>query len=102
MRHSSSLTEQTRPGADLHVPRKRRGGLRVLHLSLGLPLALLVVLACNDKSSTAPSGQTLPDENAMPDFHLEDVNPASARAGSMVSPRDYLSGISAWYFGSAT
>ena len=38
----------------------------------------------------------------MADFQLEDVNPASARFGEMVSPRDYLSQVSAWYFGHST
>jgi hypothetical protein len=37
-----------------------------------------------------------------PDFQLEDVNPASARFGQMVSPRDYLSQVSAWYFAHST
>lgn len=37
-----------------------------------------------------------------PDFQLEDVNPASARFGESVSPRDYLSEVSAWYFGHST
>ena len=37
-----------------------------------------------------------------PDFQLEDVNPASARFGETVSPRDYLSQVSAWYFGHST
>jgi hypothetical protein len=38
----------------------------------------------------------------MADFHLQDVNPASARFGQSVSPRDYLSQVSAWYFGHST
>ncbi|MEO8495831.1 MAG: hypothetical protein ABI614_12220 [Planctomycetota bacterium] len=38
----------------------------------------------------------------LPDFHLADVNPASARFGETVSPRDYLSQVSAWYFGHST
>ena len=38
----------------------------------------------------------------LPDFQLEDVNPASARFGETVSPRDYLSQVSAWYFGHST
>ena len=36
------------------------------------------------------------------DFQLEDINPASARFGEMISPRDYLSQVSAWYFGHST
>jgi hypothetical protein len=37
-----------------------------------------------------------------PAFQLEDVNPASPRFGESVSPRDYLSQVSAWYFGHST
>jgi hypothetical protein len=35
-------------------------------------------------------------------FQLEDLNPASVRFGETVSPRDYLSQVSAWYFGHST
>ncbi|MBP88378.1 MAG: hypothetical protein CMJ64_16960 [Planctomycetaceae bacterium] len=37
-----------------------------------------------------------------PAFQLEDVNPDSPRFGESVSPRDYLSQVSAWYFGHST
>ncbi len=43
-----------------------------------------------------------PSDQAMPDFTIRDVNPASARYNSDVSPSDYLEKISAWYFGHAT
>lgn len=36
------------------------------------------------------------------DFQLPDVNPNSASHGAMVSPRDEMQKISAWYFGHAT
>lgn len=36
------------------------------------------------------------------DFSVVDVNPSSARYQEAVSPRDYLGGISAWYFGRST
>jgi hypothetical protein len=38
----------------------------------------------------------------LPDFQLEDVNAASARFGETISPRDYLSQVSAWYFAHST
>lgn len=38
----------------------------------------------------------------VPDFALQDVNPASPRYLGDVSPRDELQRISAWYFGHAT
>lgn len=37
-----------------------------------------------------------------PDFGLTDVNPNSPTSGKIVSPRDYLGQVSAWYFGHAT
>ena len=36
------------------------------------------------------------------DFSLMDMNDTSPRFGESVSPRDYLGGLSAWYFGHAT
>jgi hypothetical protein len=57
---------------------------------------VLFFLGCEKKSSTSP------DPTPQPDFHLQDVNPNSARSGQSVSPRDYLGGISAWYFGHST
>lgn len=38
----------------------------------------------------------------LPDFGLLDVNPSSARYQDVVSPKDYLGKVSAWYFGHAT
>jgi hypothetical protein len=38
----------------------------------------------------------------MPDFHLNDLNPASPRIGQSVSPRDYLQQVSGWYFTHST
>ena len=36
--------------------------------------------------------------NPRPDFELPDVNPNSLTSGTAVSPRDYLSHVSVWYF----
>lgn len=38
----------------------------------------------------------------MPDFALMDVNSTSSTYGQLVSPRDHLRKVSAWYFGHAT
>jgi hypothetical protein len=38
--------------------------------------------------------------SSMPDFELKDFNPSSPRNGRLVSPRDYLLHISAYYFAS--
>jgi hypothetical protein len=39
---------------------------------------------------------------AVPDFSLVDMNPASATYGQAVSPHDHLGRVSAWYFGHST
>lgn len=52
-------------------------------------------VALADGPSDAPAGP-------LPDFSLTDVNPASPTAGRMVSPRQHLGAVSAWYFASAT
>lgn len=57
--------------------------------------ALLLVVAC----SPAPTGAVDAGDGVPADFSLVDVNPASARSGQNVSPRDYLGHVSAWYFG---
>ena len=41
-------------------------------------------------------------DQIVPDFSLTDVNPTSSRYNEAISPRDYLGGISAWYFGHST
>ena len=56
---------------------------------------IALVAACS--SATPP-----PTQNSALDFALMDVNPNSVSTGLMVSPRDFLGGVSAWYFGSAT
>lgn len=52
----------------------------------------------NANDNTAPQ----PGKDAVLDFSLIDVNPASPRFNQDISPRDYLGEISAWYFGHAT
>lgn len=50
------------------------------------------------------SGDAIEDAapTLVPDFALSDENPASASHGQLVSPRDYLGKVSAWYFGHST
>jgi hypothetical protein len=43
-----------------------------------------------------------PSNEALPDSSLTDVNADSARFREVVSPRDYLGRVSAWYFGHST
>lgn len=59
-------------------------------------LAALVLPACGGggKAAAVPT--------IMPDFSLQNVNPNAVPTGNMVSPRDYLGQVSAWYYGHAT
>ena len=63
--------------------------------ALGALTLVALGVGCSSDSGTEP-----PDP--MPDFHLVDENPNSATHDSVVSPRDYLGRVSAWYFGHAT
>jgi hypothetical protein len=38
----------------------------------------------------------------VPDFAILDANPNSTTSGQLVSPRDHLGRVSAWYFGHST
>lgn len=64
---------------------------------------LSLLIACSDDSPTKSTPPPPPPETQqVPNFSIQDVNPNSARSGEMVSPRDYLGSVSAWYFGHAT
>ena len=67
----------------------RAGGILVV------ALAAFAGGCSEDDSSNGLSG-------VAPDFALPDVNPNSATYDSTISPRDYLSKVSAWYFGHST
>jgi len=79
-------------------------------LAPALLLAALVAGAgCgSDSSPAAPDnnggdtngGQTT--EQSVPDFALTDVNSTSTTYDTLVSPRDFLGEVSAWYFGHST
>ncbi|MGQ0614165.1 MAG: hypothetical protein ACT4PV_10555 [Planctomycetaceae bacterium] len=60
-----------------------------------LPLLLALALAPGCGSSGEVS-------QIIADFLLDDVNPNSATFARMVSPRDQLGKVSAWYFAHAT
>jgi hypothetical protein len=64
-----------------------------------------LALACLRMDETRDAfgvwGEPPPLPEAMPDFALTDVNPASPTHDQQVSPRDYLGKVSAWYFGRA-
>jgi hypothetical protein len=78
---------------------------RITLVKIALIACLSLVVACSDDSptkSTPLPPPPPPGPNAVAEFSLQDVNPNSARSGEMVSPRDYVGSVSAWYFGHAT
>ena len=77
-------------------------GLRRTLLTLALPVLLA---GCGGADEGGAASPALPGPVAgtpAPDFLLQDVNPNSATALTMVSPRQHLTRISAWYFGHST
>ncbi|MDF1561685.1 MAG: hypothetical protein P1V51_01505 [Deltaproteobacteria bacterium] len=63
-------------------------------------LALLFLAACGPP---APEEfERLPLADPLPDFALEDVNPASASHGLSLGPSHLRGKVSAWYFGHST
>jgi len=62
-------------------------------------LAGLVLTGCSSASSIVESG---PTGGVVSNFALLDENPTSPSYNTAVSPRDYLTKISGWYFGHAT
>ena len=64
---------------------------------LALAALALLLTGCGSEV-TGPQ----PAPGAMPAFSLLDVNAASGTYNHAVSPRQYLGGISGWYFGHST
>ena len=68
----------------------------------------LLGLGCNDSGQIDVDGPPAGDFSralvgtVAQEFSLEDVNPTSDSTGEDVSPRDFLDGVSAWYFGHST
>ncbi len=55
-----------------------------------------------DPADAEPTATPEPGGEALPDFSVADVNADSPRYQAVVSPRDYLGQVSAWYFGHST
>jgi hypothetical protein len=72
---------------------------RIAASAASAALAAVLLTACSWNDGTV--GPTIGDA-AVVDFGLLDVNPTSPRADQIVSPRDYLGSVSAWYFGHST
>jgi hypothetical protein len=74
---------------------------RLLLLLVVLTVALPAGCREQDSGGAILEPQGLPAD-AAPDFTLLDINSASPRYDELVSPRDYVGRISAWYFGHST
>jgi hypothetical protein len=78
--------------------------MRVRTLSVWTALAAvgLIQAACGCCGDSAPYSSTVAPQGALADFRVPDVNQTSPTYNTLVSPRDHLGQISAWYFGHAT
>lgn len=59
-------------------------------------------LAMDAAAAVAVTDAAEGEATDLPDFTLEDVNPASPRFEQAVSPSDYQGKATAWYFGYST
>jgi hypothetical protein len=59
----------------------------------------VVFVGCDSATSVVDDG---PVDPFVSDFSLRDANSSSPTFNTVVSPRDFLGQVSAWYFGSAT
>jgi hypothetical protein len=65
-------------------------------------ISILPVACSDDDGEETIMGPVAHPDDAVPDFSILDINPDSPRYDEMVSPRDYVGQISAYYFGHAT
>ena len=83
--------------------------------SVGMPLLLLLMTAGLLSGSCGGSGRAMvgsgsciqptgdsPSPDVVPDFRLRDTNLNSSTAYACVSPRNFLTRVSAWYLGHTT
>lgn len=68
--------------------------------ALMVAVALAGAAGCGGGCCDGDPGEGAPVGQA-PAFLLEDHNDTSPRYGQLVSPRAFLGGVSAWYFGQA-
>ena len=71
-------------------------------VAVAVPDATLVAQVDAASPDAAMPDAAAPDAGPAPDFALEDVNPTSATFEQMVSPRDHVGHVSAWFFGHST
>lgn len=63
-----------------------------------LSVALLAGLACGQPPPGPTPSPVAPSAEALPDFALLDVNPASTTSGQAIGPTRYRGKVSGWYF----
>jgi hypothetical protein len=66
------------------------------------PVLVLVAFAACGEADDRPSTTGPGDGHLLPDFTLLDVNANSPTFDAEVSPRQFLTKVSAWYFGHST
>ena len=76
----------------------------MVSMVLALSTVALGFAGCADDGGSSDGLTGVPElaADAVPAFSLIDLNPNSATYDQAVSPRDFLGGLSAWYFGHAT
>ena len=70
--------------------------------ALAIVAMALIASGCDKSDPVKPATPPPVTGSVVADFHLPDVNPNSTTHGEMVSPRDHVGQISAWYFGHST
>lgn len=78
--------------------RLRVAFVSLLTIALGCLVASCGCSNCDDAIPQTPG----PGAEFVSTFVLEDVNPNSATFQAIVTPRQQLTRVSAWYFGHAT
>mgnify|MGYP006222876193 CR=1 FL=1 len=83
-----------------HISSTDSGGQSSEDTAVQEPSAETDSGAPGDEIEETDSGQPATDAppDAKPDFVLQDINPSSQTFSQSVSPRDYLTQVSGWYF----
>lgn len=81
--------------------RMNRPFLRLLASAIVIFL-LGLSIGCGKDEVVDPPADPLDPTQPAPDFSILDVNPNSSTSSQPVSPRNYATNVSAWYFGHAT
>lgn len=77
-------------------------GTKVDTMLVAVGVLAIGLAACGRSTATATATASALTPMVMSDFTLQDINPGSASYGARISPRQYTTTASAWYFGHAT